>query len=78
MPYGGSFQPMTANELVVGSPELGRPELTTSPARVAPPVPSKALEYELVDLLKLDGIGEPESEAIWTLVRFLTAKKKDA
>lgn len=38
----------------------------------------KALEYELVDLLKLDGVGEEESAAIWTLVRFLTARKKDA
>jgi hypothetical protein len=39
---------------------------------------AKALEYELVDLLKLDGIGESESQAIWTLVRFLTARTRDA
>jgi hypothetical protein len=34
------------------------------PARIERP-----LEYQLVDLLKEEGIGEQESQAIWTLVR---------
>lgn len=44
-----------------------------------PPTPqaqAKALEYQLIDLMKQDGIGEDESSAIWTLVRFLTSKNK--
>ncbi|HEX2763039.1 MAG TPA: hypothetical protein VHM92_04215 [Allosphingosinicella sp.] len=54
-------------------------EVETIPAPAPPPsapAASKVLEYELVDLLKSEGIGEAESEAIWTLVRFLTARKK--
>lgn len=42
-----------------------------------PPRPAQSarpLEYELVDLLKTDGIGEAESQAIWTLVRFLSGR----
>lgn len=34
------------------------------------------LEYQLVDLLKTEGIGEQESQAIWTLVRFLSTRDK--
>lgn len=46
-----------------------------------PPPPAlqaqtKALEYQLIDLMKEGGIGEEESAAIWTLVRYLTAKNK--
>jgi hypothetical protein len=36
--------------------------------------PSRPLEYELIDLLKRPDIGESESNAIWTLVRFLAGK----
>lgn len=36
----------------------------------------KALEYQLIDLMKTDGIGQEEQNAIWTLVRFLTAQPK--
>lgn len=51
-----------------------------APANPKPaPVPTapatKALEYQLVDLLTDAGIGDTESEAIWTLVRFLSKKK---
>ena len=53
------------------------------PAAVPSPTPQpaelpKVLEYQLIDLLTLDGIGESESQAIWTLVRFLAARRKDA
>lgn len=37
---------------------------------------AKQLEYQLIDLLKDGTIGNAESEAIWTLVRFLATKKK--
>lgn len=35
----------------------------------------KPLEYQLIDLLKTDGIGDPERSAVWTLVQFLTARR---
>jgi hypothetical protein len=63
------------------APDETTPETreTAAPVYAAPaPVPAKPLEYELIDLLKTEGIGEEESGAIWTLVRFLTARKKDA
>ena len=41
-----------------------------------PAAEGKALEYQLIDLLKEDGIGQEESAAIWTLVRFLAGKSK--
>jgi hypothetical protein len=42
----------------------------------APPtVEAKALEYQLIDLLKTEGIGQEEQAAIWTLVRFLASQK---
>jgi hypothetical protein len=40
-----------------------------------PPVEAKALEYQLIDLMKTEGIADEETAAIWTLVRFLTKKK---
>jgi hypothetical protein len=45
--------------------------------RDPPPVVTiepKALEYQLIDLMKTDGVGEEEQKAIWTLVRFLATK----
>lgn len=47
------------------------PKPVPIPAAAAP----KALEYQLVDLLTAEGIGEAEGEAIWTLVRFLSKRK---
>jgi hypothetical protein len=42
-----------------------------------PPVSArKPLEYELVDLLKDQAIGDEHREAIWTLVRFLAESKR--
>jgi Family of unknown function (DUF5343) len=41
------------------------------------PSETKALEYQLIDLMKVEGIGQPEQDAIWTLVRFLTTKKAE-
>jgi hypothetical protein len=46
------------------------------PPPLAAPAAAKELEYQLVDLLKLEGIGEEESAAIWTLVRFLTKPQR--
>lgn len=40
------------------------------------PTEGKALEYQLIDLMKQEGIGSEEQAAIWTLVRFLTANQK--
>ena len=40
--------------------------------------PGVPLEYQLVDLLSPNGIGDEENQAIWTLVRFLGARKKYA
>jgi hypothetical protein len=54
-----------------------QPTILPSMPSVPAPSPAKALEYELVDLLKTEGIGDAESEAIWTLVRFLTARKRN-
>ena len=47
-----------------------------------PPSPNpatavKPLEYQLIDLLKNPEIGQQESDAIWTLVRFLSGKHGD-
>jgi hypothetical protein len=39
---------------------------------------TKSLEYLLIDLLGLNGVGEPEAAAIWTLVRFLKKKRREA
>lgn len=39
-----------------------------------PPPQSKPLEYQLVDLLKDPDMDDDEKNAVWTLVRFLTAK----
>jgi Family of unknown function (DUF5343) len=36
----------------------------------------KALEYKLVDLMKEEGVGNEERNAIWTLIQYLTAKGK--
>lgn len=44
---------------------------------ITPPM-AKELEYQLIDLMKEDGIGDEERNAIWALVRYLTAKKKAA
>jgi hypothetical protein len=43
-------------------------------ARAAATTVLQPLEYQLVDLLKMEGIGEQESQAIWTLVRFLSTR----
>lgn len=34
----------------------------------------KPMEYQLIDMLDRDGIGDEETAAIWTLVRFLKSK----
>ncbi len=49
--------------------------VSPKPAPIPPASAPKALEYQLVDLLTTEGIGDPESEAIWTLVRFLSKRK---
>lgn len=35
----------------------------------------KPLEYQLIDLLKTEGIGEEERSAVWALVQFLTKRR---
>lgn len=41
------------------------------------PMSDKALEYELVDLLKNDDIDEGQREAIWILVQYLAVRSKN-
>jgi hypothetical protein len=48
------------------------------PARAFAASVVQPLEYQLVDLLKEGGVGDEESAAIWTLVRFLSTGKKGA
>ena len=38
----------------------------------------KPLEYQLIDLLRAEGITETESKAIWTLVQFLAGRREKA
>lgn len=49
----------------------------TPPPPPPPPVSQAAiaLEYQIVDILKMEGIGEAETDAVFTLVRFLATKK---
>jgi hypothetical protein len=79
----------SAPRRVAGSPGAPRratkvkgtapPPSPPPPSPPPPPMPiSQPLEYRLIDLLKEADIGENESAAIWTLVRFLTAKQKAA
>jgi hypothetical protein len=49
---------------------------TPTPPAPATPMETKALEYHLIDLLKQDGIGDDEQQAIWTLVRYLATQQK--
>lgn len=37
-------------------------------------IPAQPLEYQLIDLLKADGVTDEVAQAIWTLVRFLSAR----
>lgn len=55
--------------------------ILVAPARAytpAQPLVAKLLEYELVDLLGDDQIGENEREAIRVLIFFLAKQKRDA
>lgn len=52
----------------------GGPAPPTSPT----PMSNTAMEYKLVDLMKEPDIGEEERAAIWTLIQYLTRKKKAA
>jgi hypothetical protein len=45
-------------------------------ASFAPQAAVQPLEYQLVDLLKTEGVTDEVSQAIWTLVRFLSARGK--
>jgi hypothetical protein len=71
MPFGAAA-PVAADGDGI---DLTKPPKAAPPPPPPPPAP-RVLEYELVDLLKMEGIGDEESAAIWTLVRFLTTKKK--
>jgi len=73
---GVALQPVTGSDgkRAEAPVDQGRAAVP-APAPSPPPSPRK-LEYELVDLLKADGIGDEESAAIWTLVRFLAGRKK--
>jgi hypothetical protein len=41
-------------------------------------ITNKPLEYQLIDLLEREGVGEEETSAIWTLVRFLKTRSPNA
>ena len=55
---------------IVGA-EVYTPPPPPPPAQLA----TVALEYQLVDILKMEGIGEEETKAVFTLVKFLATKK---
>ena len=50
------------------------PEPTPTPAPTASA--AIALEYQIVDILKMEGIGDEETAAVFTLVKFLATKKQ--
>jgi hypothetical protein len=56
-------------ESIAAATAVGRPQMQ-QPTAPAP----KQLRYQLIDLLEEPGIGDAESDAIWTLVRFLAKK----
>jgi hypothetical protein len=72
MPFGASSRIASSGG---DDGEIEVVHATPTPAPVRPEAAPKALEYQLVDLLTAEGIGESESDAIWTLVRFLSKKK---
>lgn len=50
----------------------------TPPPPPPPAMSNAAMEYKLVDLMKEPDIGDEERAAIWTLIQYLTRKKKAA
>ena len=72
------------------TPPLGPPDVheaaapegtfsqSASPQSQAPEQPQRPLEYQLVDLLKEEGVTEPVSDAIWAIVRFLSSRQRTA
>jgi len=69
---GGNGAPRKKAGPKVAKPGDG-PEIYTPPP--PPPQTVMALEYQIVDILKMEGIGEAETDAVFTLVRFLATKK---
>lgn len=87
--YAGiSMSPLIkARKLVATSPAAGKSKKQRKASSdgdddenppYIPPTPAevKALEYQLIDLMKTPGIGAEEQAAIWKLVQFLTTSKK--
>lgn len=74
MPFGGpvsieDFEPADVR-IVEATGRAGRSE---TPVAVQQPQP---LEYQLVDLLKSDGVTDDVSQAIWTVIRYLSTRGK--
>jgi Family of unknown function (DUF5343) len=57
-------------------PSLGETPIVPLKPPAASVIMDKALEYKLIDLMRDEGIEDSHREAIWTLVRYLTAKHK--
>lgn len=62
-------------------PKASKPEATMTPTPTPTPataeqITDKALEYKLIDLMREEGVGQEQREAIWTLVQYLTEKAK--
>jgi len=74
---GGNLAPVTAGESAepIIAEAVGTAAGSSTARAVAAPT-AQPLEYQLVDLLKEDGLSEEESQAIWTLVRFLSTRNK--
>lgn len=78
MPFGPTVGPVTAGE-EPDAPIVAEGALAASGAASFRGVAHAAvqpLEYQLVDLLKSEGINDEVSQAIWTLVRFLSARPR--
>jgi len=70
-------KPRSPNGSSPRRPRAARAAASTQPPQPPPPRThqiSKPLEYQLIDLLKDNGIAEEERKAIWTLVQFLSNK----
>jgi hypothetical protein len=78
-PHLAARKPTTSSASAGKSKKQRQSANDQPPPPPSPPAPSltaKELEYQLIDLMKSDDIQDPERDAIWTLVRYLTSRKK--
>jgi hypothetical protein len=74
MPFGLAVPATTSDEREEASVAAGRERVAGAMMRAQEP--ERPLEYQLIDLLKTEDVTEDVSQAIWTLVRFLSGRAK--